>query len=313
VGPPRLRRSVATTTIGLVALVALPAFLSGCGGSPSVVGTERTYTYCTIGGIPETLDVYGPTSSDRSAPAVVDIHGGGWVSGDSRLQPGSVDSDVKSALVGKGWVFVSINYRLAPSSPWPAQIEDAKCAVRYLRANASALHIDPTRIGVIGASAGGHLASLVGLTGNQAVFEKGGSLDESSAVEAVVDEYGPADLTSPDWSRSKVVPLLSKKTFGVTVGSRAPVLVAASPVTYVHAGAPPFLVIQGVEDMLVPASQSEELVSLLKAAGDQATLILVQNAGHGLLQRGNGPITPSVKTVAADAVTFLTMHLSTSR
>ena len=169
-------------------------------------GSESSYTYCDNGGIAETLNVYEPSSPPRSTPAVVDIHGGGWVSGDANLQPGTVDWDVEPALVGKGWVFVSINYRLAPSSPWPAQLEDAKCAIRFLRANAPALHIDPNRIGVIGASAGGHLASMLGLTGDgQSQFDVGRYLDQSSAVEAVVDEYGPTDLTSPDWSNSKVL------------------------------------------------------------------------------------------------------------
>ena len=310
---PQLRVSVATRTTGLIALVAMLTVVSGCGGPPSLVGTRRSYTYCENGGVSETLHVYEPFSPIRSAPAVVDIHGGGWVSGDATLQPGTVEWDVESALVGKGWVFVSINYRLAPTYRWPAQLQDAKCAVRYLRANARALHIDPTRIGVIGASAGGHLASMLGLTGNQAAFEEGGSLNKSNAVEAVVDEYGPTDLTSPELSSSKVLRILSKETFGVVVGRQSQTLVAASPVTYVHPGAPSFLVIQGANDHLVPPGQSKELVALLKAASDQATLIIVRNAGHGLIQSGNGPVTPDVATVAADAVRFLTKQLSSSR
>ena len=306
------RVSVATRS-GLIALVALLVVVSGCGGPPSLVGTQRSYTYCENGGVAETLDVYEPTSSIRSAPAMVDIHGGGWVSGDANLQPGSVDWDVESALVSNGWVFVSINYRLAPTYRWPAQLQDAKCAVRYLRANAPALHIDPTRIGVIGASAGGHLASMLGLTGNQVAFDEGGFLNESSAVEAVVDEYGPTDLTSPEWPGSKIQRVFSKLTFGVEVGQQSPTLVAASPVTYVHPGAPPFLVIQGANDIVVPSGQSQELVRLLKGAGDEATLIMVRNAGHGLLQSGKGPLDPDVATVAADTVRFLTQQLSPRR
>ena len=301
-----------TTALSLIVAIALVPLLNGCGGPPNLVGSQSTYTYCDNGGIPETLDVYEPTTA-ASRPLVVDIHGGGWVSGDANLQPGTVDWDVESAVVGKGWVFASINYRLAPSSPWPAQIEDAKCAIRFLRARATELHIDPTRIGVIGASAGGHLASLLGLTGGQPLFAEGGYLNQSSAVEAVVDEYGPADLTSPDWSSSKVLLVLSKKTFGVAVGQRSPTLVAASSVTYVHPGAPPFLVIQGAKDDIVPPSQSTELVGLLKKAGDTATLVTVQNAGHGLVHVGSGPVTPNVPALADDVVGFLTGQLSSRR
>ena len=229
------------------------------------------------------------------------------------LQPGTVDWDVEAALVGKGWVFVSINYRLAPSSPWPAQLEDAKCAIRFLRANAPVLHIDPNRIAAIGASAGGHLAAMLGLTTQRSSFGVGRYLDQSSAVEAVVDEYGPTDLTSPDWSRSKVIKVLSKETFGVEVGQQSPTLVAASPVTYVHPEAPPFLVIQGAEDDVVPPSQSTDLVGSLKRAGDDATLQIVRNAGHGLIPTGGGPVTPSIPTLANQVAGFLTAALSPGR
>ena len=306
----RVRRS---TTLSLLAVIVVVALLGGCGGPPGLVGTQSSYTYCHNGGIAETLNVYEPIPTPRSAPAVVDIHGGGWVSGDANLQPQTVDWDVEPMLVGKGWVFVSINYRLAPSSPWPAQLEDAKCAVRFLRANAQALHIDPTRIGAVGASAGGHLASMLGLTGAQTSFDEGADLDQSSAVEAVVDEYGPTDLTSPAWSTSKVLRVLSKETFGVAVGQPSPILVAASPVTYIGPGAPPFLVVQGTKDGIVPPSQSSELVGLLKKAGDMATLVTVQNAGHGLVPVGSGPVTPDIPTVAADVARFLTRHLPPGR
>ena len=132
-------------------------------------------------------------------------------------------------------------------------------------------------------------------------------------MEAVVDEYGPTDLTSPDWSTSKVLRVLSKETFGVAVGQPSPILVAASPVTYVGPGAPPFLVVQGTKDGIVPPSQSSELVGLLKKAGDMATLVTVQNAGHGLVPVGTGPVTPDIPTVAADVARFLTRQLPPGR
>ena len=299
--------------MAVAVLVALVPVAGSCGGPAGLVGTQSTYTYCENGGIAETLDLYEPSSPRASAPTVVDIHGGGWVSGDATLHPGTVDWDVEPALVGKGWVFASINYRLAPSSPWPAQLEDAKCAIRFLRANAPAFHIDPNRIGVIGASAGGHLASMLGLTKQRTSFGVGKYLDQSSAVEAVVDEYGPTDLTSSDWAHSKVISVLSKETFGVEIGQPSLTLVTASPVTYVQPNAPPFLVIQGTEDQIIPPSQSTELVRLLKMAGDQATLEMVRNAGHGLIPAGNGPVTPSIPTLAAQVVRFLTGALVSGR
>lgn len=292
--------------LAIVVLVAVAPLTGGCGGPAGLIGSESTYTYCQNGGTAQTLTIYEPTSPPVSTPAVVDIHGGGWVSGDATLRAGTVDWDVEPALVGKGWVFVSINYRLAPASPWPAQLEDAKCAIRFLRANAPQLHIDPNRIGVIGASAGGHLASMLGLTRQRTSFGVGKYLDESSAVEAVVDEYGPTDLTSSVWLHSKVIQVFSKETFGVAAGQQSATLVAASPVTYVYSGAPPFLVIQGAEDDIVPPSQSTELVGLLKTAGDQATLQMVDNAGHGLNPTGQGPVTPSIPTLAGQVVGFLT-------
>jgi acetyl esterase/lipase len=298
----------------LVALAVLAALVVSCGGqSPPAASSAATRIYCHNGGVSQTMDVYQPTAAGKQAPTVVFIHGGGWVSGNSSLPAGSVEADVEEELVHKGWVFISIKYRLAPTFRWPAQLEDAKCAIRYVRVNAGALHIDPSRIAVMGASAGGHLANMVGLTGDTTSFVAGSHPDVSSAVAAVVDEYGPTNLTSPDLIDAKVLPLLVKATFGQPVGHRTPTLVAASPVTYVHPGAPPFLVIHGVRDAIVPPSQSEMLVDALRAAGDSAQLILVQNAAHGLVHRGDGPVTPSVAMVAADIVQFLTAQLQPSR
>lgn len=296
----------------LVLVTVVVALTAGCGGPPGLAGTKTTRTYCDNGGVDETLDVYQPAVLHGRAPTVVYIHGGGWVSGDSTLQAGTVEGEVESTLSGRGWVFVSINYRLAPASRWPAQIVDAKCAIRYVRANAAVLHVDPSRIAVMGASAGGHLASMVGLTGETALFIEGANPDVSSAVDEVVDEYGPADLTTPDWADSKVVPLFVKETFGEPVGQRSPALVAASPATYVHPHAPPFLVVQGADDEIVPPSQSQLLVAALGTDGDSASLIWVRNAGHGLIPRGDGPVTPSIPMVVADIVDFLTTHQAPS-
>lgn len=296
--------------LAATALVPGMLLLAGCGGPPGLVGTPRTVVYCGNGGVAETMDVYEPQPAPaHPVPAVVDVHGGGWVLGDATLIAGTVDGDVEAALVGRGWVFISINYRLAPGSKWPAQIEDAMCAVRYVRAHAGQLHVDPARIGALGASAGGQLVSLLGLAGPQAGFSVGPYLDQSSRVQAVVDQYGPADLTAPDWASSPVAQRLSPEVFGVPVGGHTAVLVGASPVTYVAPGAPPFLVVQGAEDTVVPPTQSTELVRRLTGAGNRATLIMVQHAGHGLVPTGGGDVSPSMTQVAGRVVQFFTVHL----
>jgi acetyl esterase/lipase len=298
-------------------VLALGVTAAACGGAstpsstPTTTGSGvTTRTYCHNGGEPQTLDLYQGSVGRRPVPAVVWVHGGGWVTGSPKLEPGSVEAMVQTDLVKRGWVFVSVDYRLAPKHRWPAQIVDAKCAVRWVRANARSLHVDPSLIGVMGASAGGQLASLVGLTGNTTLFDEGADPGVSSAVATVVDEYGPSNLTAPDLVDAKALPLLVKVTFAEPVGHPSPVLEAASPVTYVHPGAPPFLVIHGERDQIVPPSQSEMLVDALRADGDSAQLILVQNAAHGLVHRGDGPVTPSLTEVAGDIVTYLTTTLA---
>jgi acetyl esterase/lipase len=269
----------------------------------------RTLTYCHVGGVTETMKLWEPSSApSRPVPGVVDIHGGGWVLGDDDLEPGTVDWAVEQGVVDHGWVFASIDYPLAPAHRWPVQLQAATCAVRYLRAEAASLRVDGAHVGVIGASAGGHLAAMLGLAGSDPAFDTGEHAGQSSAVQAVVDEFGPADLTSPVWAQSPALVHLSAEEFGVGAGQRSPVLVAASPVTYVHPGAPPFLVVQGAEDRIVPPAQSVELVHDLRAAGDAATLLVVEHAGHGLVPSGGTP-TPSVDQVGAAATRFLVRTL----
>jgi acetyl esterase/lipase len=288
--------------------VTAPLVLSAC-GSPTLAGTESTWTYCVDGGVPLTLDVFEPDPvPTHPAPMVIDVHGGGWVLGNADVQPDSLDGQVERTLVGDGWVFASINYRLAPQWKWPAQIEDAMCSVRYVRAHAATLHVDPNRIGAMGASAGGQLVSLLGLAPPAAGFGNTQWADQSSTVNAVVDEYGPSDLTNPTLTKSATADHLALFVFGAPIGTDAPVLVSASPVTYVHAGAPPFLIIQGEEDTVVPPDQSTEFAARLKAAGDDVRLVLVAHADHGLVPSGGSP-SPTVTQLSDDTERFFTAHL----
>src|SRR5207237_10124027 len=161
------------------------------------------------------------------------------------------------------YVVASINYRLTPKYRWPAQIEDTKCAVRYLRANAARYNVNPDRIAIWGSSAGGHLAALAGLAGPSAGLEgTGGYEGVSSSVIAVIDMSGPTDFTAPPEpgiDTSPVVALLGKP-----LDSAGDLLSRASPVTYVTKDAPPFLIMHGDKDQVVPFSQSQILYDKLK-------------------------------------------------
>ncbi|HXQ43250.1 MAG TPA: alpha/beta hydrolase [Acidimicrobiales bacterium] len=280
---------------------------------------KTTLTYCDDGGVAETLDVDEPAPLPTApVPVVVYVHGGGWVQGDSAIAPGSLVGLVAAAVEAKGWVVVSIDYRLAPRFPWPAQIDDAACAIRYLRANAAALHIDPGAVGAIGDSAGGQIVSLLGLAGRRGGFDTGPDAGQSSGVQAVVDLYGPADLTTTDWARAPLIQAYAPRAFGTTLGPgpagspTTDVLVAASPVTYVGAHEPPFLIVQGDDDTVVPPDQSVDLDAELRASGNSATLVMVRHAEHGLLPAAGGPETPGISQLAGQTAAFLIGHLGPS-
>ncbi len=248
---------------------------------------QKDITYCTPDKTAVKLDLYrSRAASTRPAPAVVYVHGGAWMGGDKSGGEGSIQIP---ELAMRGFVVVAVNYRLAPNWKFPAQIEDVKCAVRFLRANAAKYDIDPRRIGAWGASAGGQLVALLGLTDASAGFDIGEYRNESSRVEAVVDLYGPADLTKQDYAATHAS--VYRDVFGVT--SRLdPALVRASPVTYITKNGPPFLILHGDRDGTVPFDQSQELQTRLKTAGVSAELVVVKNAGHGFVPVG-GAISPT--------------------
>jgi len=339
--PRRVRwRVVVGATVIASLVLFVPPVLAGAlggasppgvvaGGSASVTGDDgtslgpvgpgtTTVTYCDQGGTAETLDIEEPTPVPSGpVPAVVYVHGGGWTGGNSSFAPDSLVGQVASAVEAKGWVVVSINYRLAPRFAWPAQIDDATCAIRFLRANATSLHIDPRHIGAVGDSAGGQIVALLGLAGPEAGFGGGQDSDQSSSVQAVVDLDGPADLTSSDWAGSPVVQALAPAVFGTILGPEpvgsppSALLKAASPVSYIGFGEPPFLIMQGDEDTVVPPDQSVELVDRLRAAGNPAELVMVHGAQHEFVSATGGSVTPDIGQLASAAAAFLVEHLGT--
>ena len=269
----------------------LPPQSSSTPQPPFVIDTRpgsinRNVTYCTRDGVALMMDIYFPKQAkDVAMPIVVYVHGGGWIAGSKGRGPGMSDTP---ALLARGFVVAAVNYRLAPKYKFPAQIEDIKCAIRFLRAHAVALNIDPNRVGAWGSSAGGHLVALLGLTDASAGFDVGEYLDQSSRVRAVVDMFGPTNLMT--WSRG-ANGMFGKRVFEIT-SKDDPMLTRGSPVTYVSKDAPPFLILQGEKDRLVPPSQSQELYDRLKAAGADVNLVMVKNAGHGFTRSG-GKIDPS--------------------
>jgi acetyl esterase/lipase len=192
-------------------------------------------------------------------------------------------------FLDKGYAVASINYRLSQHTAFPAQINDCKAAIRWLRANAKTYNLDPERIGVWGASAGGHLAALMGTSGGVEDLEgKGGDADQSSRVQAVVDFFGPTDFLqmdahavpgarlkhdSPDSPESRLI--------GGAIQENVEKVGRANPIKYVTKDAPPFLIVHGEQDPLVPCHQSELLYEALKQARCDVTFYKIAGAGHG--------------------------------
>jgi acetyl esterase/lipase len=253
----------------------------------SKLGTQvLDITYRTVDGVDLKMDLYYPAAGGPW-PGLVFVHGGGWMEGDKAPLP--VDPALTGCLVA------SINYRLYPAYRFPAMIEDVKCAIRYLRAHAASHNLDPAHTALVGHSAGAHLAALAGLAGEGAGWDGGPYPDQSSAVQAVIAMSGPADLTRrfPDW--------VEEIKLGVFGADR---WVSASPTSYVHAGAPPFMIIHGDADDVVPVEQAYALHDALQRAGAQSQLVVMQHAGHGLEPLGGTP-SPSMEQVLGMMLVFL--------
>lgn len=233
------------------------------------------------GECPITMDIVAPASNPgQPLPVLVYIHGGGWSKGDKN------DHAIQITHYAPSYVGVAVNYRLTykdasgvPRNLFPAQIEDVKLAIRFLRAKAADYFLDPDRIGVWGTSAGGHLAALLGTSAGQPALEgNGGWSNQSSAVNAVVDFSGPADFTTEFADAWNSVTAL----LGDTACDAAALAHSATPGTYATSSDPPFLVLHGDTDTTVPCRDSTALTRELRAAGVRVTHGLVSGAGHSL-------------------------------
>jgi acetyl esterase/lipase len=275
-----MRRGWFTPALGVVALVCA-SVVGQVSGQLLPAQVLRDLEYARVGARSLRLDLYLPQrTAGARLPVVVWIHGGGWRGGDkARTRAPEV--------LGEGYVVASIGYRLSHEATFPAQIHDCKAAIRWLRAHADRYGLDPERIGAWGSSAGGHLAALLGTSGDVPELEGtvGEHLDLSSRVQAVCDFFGPADflavLEPGAWPSAGRPASAESLLLGGPVAERVDLARLASPVTHVSADDPPFLIVHGDEDRIVPLDQSERLHRALTAAGVEGTLHVVKGGGHG--------------------------------
>lgn len=265
----------------------------------SRVKIVRDIVYVNRAERPLCADVYVPEGERVIRPAIIWLHGGGWRFGSRRQTP-----DLARYFTVRGYVMVSIDYRLSKEALFPAAVEDVKTAIRWLKAAASDYGVDRNRIGLWGSSAGGHLGALAAATG-AGLFEDDYYPGHSSSVAAVADIYGPSDFLQMDAHRdptgkpsddvesiqlpkgSKTADASSMESMflGAPIESRPDRVRAANPVTYVKAGLPPFLLLHGLADTAVPPHQSELLYDALVSVGNDVTLGLIHGLGHGFLNR----------------------------
>jgi acetyl esterase/lipase len=303
-------------TFGGVALASdgFTSFTRAGGPLPASVpaGKLTTVTYCTQDGTPLAMDIYEPPAgAARPAPVALYVHGGGWVLGSRKLSGGlgTKIANPRGALVPRlrpvlnqrGFVVASIDYRLGGSSRWPGQLEDAKCAVRFLRANAGRLGIDPDRFGAWGSSAGGDLVSLLGVVGPQAGYDRGQYADQSSRVQAVVDMFGAADLTDIHDTEP-----FMRTVIQLALGGSTSVRRSASPANYLDDGdhdGVRYLLLQGTADTAHPPRHAHAFASALKTARVPVQLVIVQGANHTLDDPAQQPSPDQVTGMVADFFT----------
>jgi acetyl esterase/lipase len=266
--------------------------------------TDLVYT--VSGSRPRLLDLYIPSAAPRPLPVIVWLHAGGWRSGNRKRAP-----DLSHHFAMHGFAMASIDYRYSSEATFPAQLHDVKVAIRWLRVNGGSYGIDGGRIGLWGASAGGHLATLAALTPDDEFSgpDHGANAhrDVRTDVQAVVTAYAPIDFLQMDAQRDEarievddpsafVLPSGARTAdarsyesllIGAPIHDRPDLARAASPLTYVAGSAPPFLIVHGRSDRAVPVQQSELLQEALARCGSDVTLHLIAGRGHGFLDRAD--------------------------
>jgi acetyl esterase/lipase len=240
--------------------------------------------YACIGEHPLLLDLHIPVNGAPPYPVVVWLFGGGWNRGDRRGRP--VVRLVDDNLYQHGYAIAAIDYRLSGEAKFPAQLEDCKAAIRFLRKHAESFELDTNQIGVWGFSAGAHLAALLGLTGSTKQFDVGDNLEISSQVQAVCAFAVTSDFRQLNSENSYEDPnnpsSAVAQLFGGPVEEKMELVIRANPVTYVSQYSPPFLLIHGEKDGVVPCEQSKILHNALNKTGVESTLYIIPNGDHGM-------------------------------
>ncbi len=233
--------------------------------------------YVSGGAERQGLDLYLPATG-TNLPLIVWIHGGGWMEGSKEKPPGL-------KFLNHGFALASLNYRLSQDAIFPAQLIDCKAAIRWLRAHAAENGIDPNHIGVWGASAGGHLVALLGTTGEVKEFDQGDNPGVSSRVQAVCDWFGPTDLVQLTKSVATNTQQESdsppSRLIGGPVSQNVEKAERANPIHYITKDDPPFLIMHGDKDDVVPLEQSQLLDAALQRAGVPVILRVVPGGEHG--------------------------------
>jgi acetyl esterase/lipase len=234
--------------------------------------------YVENGHAQQKLDLYLP--AQPKGPLLVWIHGGGWRGGSKSSPPGL-------AMVKNGVAVASVEYRFSQHAIFPAQIEDCKAAIRWLRAHAKEYGYRDDLVAAWGASAGGHLVALLAVTGKTHDFDVGANLDQSSAIQCGIDWFGPTDF--PAYDPNLPTAMVQRENpdsviaqlFGGPLSQHLDLAKRASPITWVTKDAAPLLIMQGTKDPLVPPDQSQRFADKLKEAGADVTLDMIEGAGHG--------------------------------
>lgn len=240
--------------------------------------TQTDIEYAKVGGLSLKLDLHRPPG--ENPPLIVYVHGGGWRAGSKKDTP-IVD------LYDKGYAIASVDYRLSTQAQFPAQVHDIKAAIRFLRAKAGEFHVNAAKIGILGSSAGGHLAALVGVTNGSKELEGsvGEHLDQSSDVQVIVSYFGASNLetilsqSTPKGLEFRIPAL--KLLLGDTPDKKPELARLASPVAHLDKKDPPLLLIHGDADPQMPPQQSQELAKDYEALGLPVTLIILPGSLHG--------------------------------
>ena len=270
---------------------------------PEGVKAHRDLAYVEGGHERQKLDLYLPEKAGGPLPLILWVHGGGWQAGSKDQCP-----PLRGGYLERGYAVASIGYRLSGHAVFPAQIEDCKSAIRWLRAHAKEYSLDPQRFGVWGSSAGGHLVALIGTSGDVKEFDAGANPDQSSRVQAVCDWYGPTDftvfVTTPGYESHATASSPEANLIGGAVMENKDKAARVNPITYVDKKDPPFLIMHGDKDPTVPINQSQLLFDSLKKAGVSAHFHTIHGAGHG----GPGFAGKNIDEMVS---TFFETHLKT--